>query len=407
VNRHASEPATAGRVEVLLIEDDHGDALLVREMLAESAADVHLTWVRSIGEARPLLHDRTGCVLLDLQLPDADGFSGLDVVLKAAPRAAVIVLTGFADQTRGLQAMARGAQDYLAKAAVEPELLARAIRYALERRAAQDIAQELIESKILAAENTRLERGLLPVAILHDNSVSLTTRYRSGRGLGLLGGDFYDLVQCPDGTIYALVGDVCGHGPDEAALGVCLRVAWRTLILAGTNEKEILPLVAAVLEHERASDHIFATACMVRVAADHRGARVYLAGHPPPLLNGALIDRPGGVPLGVRADRTWDPSDIELPECWQLMLFTDGIFEGATGVGRHERLGLEGFCDLAAQATAEQRDPELWLDSLIFGVEALNGGPLADDVAVLVLRPGRDSPTGPEPAGSAAKVPTA
>ena len=61
----------------------------------------------------------------------------------------------------------------------------------------------------------------------------MVARYRPGRANALLGGDFYDVVETPDGTVHAVIGDVCGHGAAEAAIGVCLRVAWRSLVLAG------------------------------------------------------------------------------------------------------------------------------------------------------------------------------
>jgi serine phosphatase RsbU (regulator of sigma subunit) len=384
VGRWEAAVAATGAVSVLLIEDDAGDALLVREMLSDAAPDAQLVWVRSMAEAREALRSRPACVLLDLQLPDSFGLSGLDVVLAAAPDTAVIVLTGLADQYLGARAVALGAQDYLAKAQVEPQLLARTIRYAVERRAAQETARELAEARQVAAENARLERGLLPVAIVLDDAVSVLTRYRPG-GLGLLGGDFFDVVQCPDGTVYAIIGDVCGHGPDEAALGVCLRVAWRTLVLAGNDEQRILPVLSEVLGHERAQDHVFATVCMIRVAGDHSSARVYLAGHPPPVLDGELLDLPTGVPLGIRGRHDWVASEIKLGARWEIVLYTDGIFEGRAAPGSQPRFGLDEFAALLRATRETSPDPEVWTDAVIEAVEQRNGGPLTDDLALLVL----------------------
>jgi serine phosphatase RsbU (regulator of sigma subunit) len=360
--------------------------MLHQEMLDEAAPDIELTWVQTIAEARPQLTAEFRCVLLDLQLPDAKEFSGLDAVLAAAPRAAVIVLTGFTDQARGVDAVAHGAQDYLTKAQLEPDLLARTIRYALQRRTTEDTARELADSRARATENARLERGLLPVAITRDDSVRVVARYRPGRDRALLGGDFYDVVQCPDGTIYAMIGDVSGHGPDEAALGVCLRVAWRTLVLAGIDEKAILPLLGQVLEHERAEDYIFASMCMVRVAADHGSARVYLAGHPPPLFLGSPgSQQRAGVPLGVLDDYVWAAEELALKSGWELVLMTDGIFEGAAAPDTRERLGMEGLIELLLARHDAAPDPAEWTDALIAAVIELNGGPLADDLALVVL----------------------
>jgi serine phosphatase RsbU (regulator of sigma subunit) len=387
--------APPGRaVQVLLIEDDPGDAMLVQDMLDETGPDIELTWVQTIAEAKPHLSADTRCVLLDLQLPDAAEFSGLDAVLAAAPRAAVVVLTGFTDQARGVDAVAHGAQDYLTKAQLDPDLLARTIRYALQRRTTEDTARELADSRARATENARLERGLLPVAITRDDSVQVVARYRPGRDRALLGGDFYDVVQCPDGTVYAMIGDVSGHGPDEAALGVCLRVAWRTLILAGLDEKSILPLLGQVLDHERVEDSIFASVCMVRIAPDHRSARVYLAGHPPPLvLNGPDVRQRAGVPLGVLDDYVWTAEELPLTSGWELVLMTDGIFEGTAAPDTRDRLGMDGLVDLLRAQRAANPDPAEWTDTLIGQVMELNGGPLTDDLALLVVG-GRAERTG-------------
>lgn len=372
---------------IVLIEDDAGDATLVREMLAEVEPGVTLEWARSIAEAKPMLTAATGCVLLDLQLPDAVEFSGLDTVLAAAPGAAVVVLTGFADQRRGIAALARGAQDYLSKAQIEPDLLARAIRYALERRTADDTTRELAQAQARAAENTRLERGLLPVPLISTGDVAFQARYRPGRDRALLGGDFYDVVEIADGSIYALIGDVCGHGPDEAALGVCLRVAWRTLVLAGTADDEILPTVARVLIAERPSEEIFATACMLRIAPDRRSARVHLAGHPAPLvLAQPRPDHVAGPPLGVVPDLSWTSTDLALPPRWCVALYTDGLIEGrATPGGGGDLLGTDGLQDLLDDLDAASTPPADWADPLIERVIALNGGALTDDLALLIL----------------------
>lgn len=382
----ASVPLLDPSLHIVLIEDDAGDATLVRDMLEEVEPGVRLSWARTIAEARPLLGADIGCVLLDLQLPDAVGFSGLDAVLAAAPRTAVIVLTGFTDSERGVQALARGAQDFLNKGQVEPDLLARAVRYALERRTAEETTRELAASQARAAENTRLERGLLPIALLQDDTFSVVSRYRPGRDRALLGGDFYDVVQCEDGTLFAMIGDVSGHGPDEAALGVCLRIAWRTLVLAGTEVERILPLVAQVLFHERSNEEIFATACMLKVAVDRRGAQVYLAGHPAPMLLGAPPrDLTAGPPMGVVDDYVWPAIDLPLPSSWRLLLFTDGLIEGGAGGDGGERLGIEGVTDLLADLKAAHTPSAEWVEVLIDRVQELNRGPLTDDLAVLVL----------------------
>ncbi|HEX4832853.1 MAG TPA: response regulator, partial [Trebonia sp.] len=220
--------ANADQVRILLVEDDDGDAFLVEELLREAGSGVEVTRARALADARKLIPG-AGCVLLDLGLPDSQGLDGLSWLLRQEPDAAVVVLTGVADEHLGEEAVRAGAQDYLVKGDVTGKLLRRVIRYAMERRRWDEAQRQLIVARASAQENARLERGLLPSPVLDDPRLTIAARYRAGGKQRLLGGDFYDVVQTPDGWVHALIGDVCGHGPSEAALGVCLRVAWRAL----------------------------------------------------------------------------------------------------------------------------------------------------------------------------------
>jgi CheY-like chemotaxis protein len=102
-------PSTA--VRVLLVEDDEGDAFLVRELLLDAGSEMLLSRARTLAEARLALPGEVDCVLLDLGLPDSDGLEALRAVLEVAPSIAVLVLTGLADEHRGTEAVAAGAQD--------------------------------------------------------------------------------------------------------------------------------------------------------------------------------------------------------------------------------------------------------------------------------------------------------
>src|SRR5580704_15795850 len=252
------EPAPAERIRVLLIEDDDGDALLVEELLLDAGEPFLMTRARSLADARPVAAG-AGCVLLDLELPDSRALQGVRWLQETWPNLAVVVLTGLADEHMGEEAVAAGAQDYLVKGQVDGVLLQRVVRYAVERQRAEETQRQLREAQLYAAENARLERGLLPSPVLKDRRLAVAARYRSGGQQMLLGGDFYDVVEAPDGWVHVMVGDVCGRGPDEAALGVTLRVAWRTMVLAGRPLGEILGAVQQALENERQHDRLFAT----------------------------------------------------------------------------------------------------------------------------------------------------
>lgn len=372
-------------LRVLLVEDDDGDVVLVEEMLAETEVAVALDRVPTLADALSAPID-ADCVLLDLMLPDANGLTALTQVLQRAPGIPVVVLTGQRDERIGAAAVASGAQDYLVKDQVDGPLLAKALRSALERRRAEGVEQELFAQQLLAQENARLEHGLLPTPLLSDPGLRLEPRYRPGRHGSQLGGDFYDAVEMPDGTVHAVIGDVSGHGPDEAALGVALRIAWRALVLAGLPTPALLATVQQLLVHERIK-FSFATACMVTIAPDRRSLRMILAGHPPPVLitGGAanlLPDNNLGLPLGVRSETTWEPMDVPLEPGWSLLLMTDGVFEGRVP-GGEDRLGLENLVVLLRRILTSH--PDAVLDQLITEVVSLNQGPLDDDIALAMI----------------------
>lgn len=269
---------------VLLIEDDDGDALLVEDLLADSELTIRIVRSRTLREGLDRLPGQIDCVLLDLGLPDVVGMDTVRRVRAVAPRIAVVVLTGLDDEEAGEAAVHAGAQDYFVKGRVDSSLLGRGIRYAVGRRHAEEVAQQLRVAEIHADENARLERGLVPHPIVNDPSIRIASSYLPGRRRALLGGDFYDAVEAADGSLHLLVGDVSGHGPDEAALGAGLRIAWRALILSGADGDLVLRTLQRVIEHERRVPEMFATLCMLEIAPDRREVCMRRAGHPPPVL---------------------------------------------------------------------------------------------------------------------------
>jgi serine phosphatase RsbU (regulator of sigma subunit) len=343
---------------LLLVEDDPGDAFLVGELIAEVDPDLAVTVAGSMPEALPHLSE-SDCVLLDLNLPGYAGLDGLHTLLGADPLAAVCVLTGLDDEHLGTDAVAAGAQDYLVKGKVDGPLLIRAIRYAVERRRAETSLLRLREEQLVAAESTRLERGLLPSPLLAGSDVHSVTFYRAGRTRAVLGGDFFDAVRDADGTVHAIIGDVSGHGPDEAALGALLRVSWRALVLAGVGEERLLPELQRLLVSER-------------------------HGHPPPvaLWSVTTLTPPVGLPLGVGASEFWPAQTFALPPQWALLLYTDGLIE-AREPASGEFLWIEGLLEMlsADRDTVHAELPA----RLVERAEAYNGGPLLDDVAILLL----------------------
>ena len=359
-------------LSLLLVEDDRADAVLVEDLIADAVADIRVVWAQSMAHAeRELASARPDCVLLDLHLPDANGMDALDRIAKRDATVPIVVLTGLNDEYFGASAVAAGAQDYLVKGRVEPEMLRRALLYAIERKRAELIAADLHATQLRARENALLERGLLPSPLLLDNpGVDIVARYRPSREDALLCGDFYDVVQTPDRVVHVLIGDVAGHGPHEAALGAALRIAFRALTFAGVHGVELMRQLERVL-HVRANRH---RGFRDRAQSSDPGRRPPHHRHPRRPSRDAVaarrhvewVEPPGGPALGLRAD-DWPRHEMELPAGHGLLLLTDGLFEGYSGQGT-QRLGEDGLLELA-RSHADRPGPE-FVDALIDGAQA-------------------------------------
>ncbi|MFJ3233953.1 PP2C family protein-serine/threonine phosphatase [Streptomyces sp. NPDC086787] len=381
---------TAGRAEqyhVLLVEDDDGDALLVEELLHDTDLSYTLDRCRTAAEARKALEaEAVDCVLLDLHLPDA---SGVDTVraVQTGTEAAIIVLTGLDEPRAGVDALAVGAQDYLVKGKVEPDLLQRAVRYAVQRKQAERASAALQIGRLRAEENARLERGLLPEPLLSSAAVGVSSRYYPGRSQALLGGDFLDVVQTDDGQVHAIIGDVSGHGPDAAALGVCLRIAWRSLTLGGHRDEELLHLLERIHIAERTGSDLFATCTLITLDPAGRTLSLHLAGHHEPVLltpDGTReVTASHGMALGIAPGLGhWPRTTLALPARGALIAYTDGLVEGYVG-SKGDRLGVDGLLRIIDAVGAPE--PGAHLDRLIAETRTLNADRHTDDLAVLRL----------------------
>jgi DNA-binding NarL/FixJ family response regulator len=157
-------------IRVLLVEDDPSDAVLTREALLsprEPRFDlVHRLHLR--GALESLAGGVPDVVLSDLSLPDAQGIETCERFLEAYPNVPLVVLTGTEDEDLGLRAVQRGAQDYLVKGRIAPDVLARSLHYAIERHAlrakVEEAARETRASEVrLRTLIARSSEGMLVV----------------------------------------------------------------------------------------------------------------------------------------------------------------------------------------------------------------------------------------------------
>ncbi len=237
-------------MKVLLVEDSAADARLVLELLADAhASSVNLVHASGLSAALERLASETfDAVLLDLGLPDARGLDALEPVLAAAPEVPVVVLSGQRDERLAVEAVQHGAQDYLLKGQGDGHLLARALRYAIERKRGELHVQHLANHDGLTGlPNRRLLLDRLGQAIA-----------RSRRGQRMLALVFFDLDRFKE------VNDTCGHAAgDELLQAVAGRLAGAVrecdtvARLGGDEFTVVLPEVVDVADVERFAAKIF------------------------------------------------------------------------------------------------------------------------------------------------------
>jgi DNA-binding response OmpR family regulator len=157
-------PTRAKNLRILVIEDNPADTKLLQKSLAKWTFE--LNCVDRLSKGLELLaREPIDVVLLDLSLPDAQGIETFYLVHCQVPQIPVVVLTGLEDESIGNEAVQLGAQDYLVKGQVTPNLLARAIKYAVERHESEIKIRELNES---------LERRILQLAAANQDLERLT-----------------------------------------------------------------------------------------------------------------------------------------------------------------------------------------------------------------------------------------
>ncbi|MFA5252447.1 MAG: response regulator [Phycisphaerae bacterium] len=144
-------------LHILLVEDSASDAVLLQEsILSSGVKDLSVSVVGSLRESTDhIKNNHIDATLLDLSLPDSSGLETIRRVRSACPDMPIVVLTGVDDEKTGIEAVRMGAQDYLVKGQADGRLIARAVRYAIERkRAEQEIQKAKEELEVRVRQRT-------------------------------------------------------------------------------------------------------------------------------------------------------------------------------------------------------------------------------------------------------------
>jgi PAS domain S-box-containing protein len=247
------------------------------------------------------------------------------------------------------------------------------------------LQEELDSERAIAAT---LQRALLPRRLPDVPGLDLAARYEAA-GFEV-GGDFYDAAPVADGRWLVAVGDVCGKGPEAAALTAMARYTLRAEAAATADPAALLELLNAEVLRQVEPDvggalrFITVALAAVELAGGRARVRLALAGHPCPVVvhaaGGATTVGEIGPPAGVDPHARYTELAVELGPGDLLLLYTDGVLDAHAPARRLEPADLAARLDAARPATATAA-----VDAVAAVVGEVPGTP-RDDLAVLALR---------------------
>jgi PAS domain S-box-containing protein len=258
------------------------------------------------------------------------------------------------------------------------------------------VAEELARRAGTAVENARLyqershiahtlQRSLLPPVLPEIPGVEVAARFRAaGEGYDV-GGDFYDVFNTGGTGWDVVIGDVCGKGPEAAALTGLARHTLRAAAMQASDPSSILELLSEAITRER-TDSQFCTAAYARLELAAVGARITVAsgGHPLPLLltEDGHVEQIGvpGTLLGSMVHAHLVDQRLDLKPGAAVVFYTDGVIEAGDPRGAFGLEGLKSVLGSCARLSAHEIAERI--DSAVVGLGANPG----DDMAVLVLR---------------------
>ncbi len=358
-------------VRILVVEDDAVSSQIILKALMQAGFETsHTSGVRAAIEA--IDRHPPDLVLLDVGLPDGDGFEVCRHVQRQTRLAAtpVIFISGHEDTASKLRGFEAGGVDYVTKPIVHAELLARVTTHLRLKRAFDllaDLQTERIRSLGAAPGGLMPQPASLPEA----NFAVRLDQVREG-------GDIYDVINVGDGVVDYLVAGVSGHDIGSSLWNSSIRMLIAEYATAATPPLDVVRAMNRVLARILPAGHSF-TLGYLRLNRRQRRVGIVLAGHPPPLLvrageSAALLEGDGDA-VGVFDGAAFHYREFRVTRGDRVFLYSNGLVQAEP----HRETAL------ASLRQAGERQRGLQLEVAVDRLrEAMLGGRTLQDNSLLL-----------------------
>jgi serine phosphatase RsbU (regulator of sigma subunit) len=374
--------------KVLIVEDQPVSRKILEAMLAKSYTVISAPSGRDA--IRLAQENNPDLVLLDIEMPEMDGFETMEalrnrIIDEAVP---VIFLTAREDSESREKGLEAGAVDYITKPYDRQELSIKVKNHLALYEARKEIERR---NKSMAREMemaSQLQNSLLPNAFPPMEGVTFSVYYKP---YSRAGGDFYDVIEFRDSGVGVVLVDVAGHGVASAMIGAMFKMCFQSF----AKENRSPALLLSVINDEMVRvlpDSDFLTVFYCIIEPGSLNLSFCNAGHPRPFLyrvnDGSIEELEAGGPLvGAFQGMDFEDDTRSLRAGDKILIFTDGVTEAGPMDGIGELYGLDRLQRVFVENIS--LGPEETLDKIVKDLTDFHGGDnFEDDVSLILISVG-------------------